>query len=487
MPSKNASTNDSSPFSFKSSKPHAAGEAQAPIQERTAAPGQEETAQQEELRKKRRARARAKEGSELFSAPADQQDDPGAAYGYRKSLFGHKDEVSVYTEQMDERHAMDRRTRTIAIALVAVIIAIPVFTVLPIGLFGFGREPLTIAKVIESFSSNVSGLINWLTGGPVTSGVSILFWQTLAVAVAGAALALNGCIFQGALKNALASPSTLGVMSGGTLGTLVFTLLFGIPAAGETVQAITASELRSQLNAMDIPTYIFATQGRALFSMAGCFIIVGLVLVIAHIAGRGKVSKVALLIAGQVFSALIAGVVAVIHSWVLFYGTVEQQDALQRIAGGSVSDIVNPVSLLALAVPVVIGAVIIMFMRQRLNLLAFNDDEAKSMGIKTTFTRNLVIVICTVLTGVVVSFVGAVGFVGFLVPHLARKVVGPDFRYLVPASMLFGALFLLIANYLMNLTSIFSGSLGTLTSLVGIVFFVVVVIRERARGNVDWI
>ena len=298
---------------------------------------------------------------------------------------------------------------------------------------------------------------------------------------------MNGCIFQGALKNALASPSTLGVMSGGTLGTLVFTLLFGVPAAEETVRAVTASELQSQLDAMDLPTYIFATQGRAICSLVGCFAIVALVLLIAHIAGRGKVSKVALLIAGQVFTALIAGVIAVIRTWIIMYGTVDQQAAIQTIAGGSVSDIVGPTSLAALAVPIIIGTVIIMFMRQRLNLLAFNEDEARSMGLKTAFTRNLVIIVCTVLTGIVVSFVGAVGFVGFLVPHLARKVIGPDFRYLVPTSMLFGALFLLFANYLMNLTSLFSGSLGTLTSIVGIVFFIIVAVRERARGNVDWV
>ena len=140
-----------------------------------------------------------------------------------------------------------------------------------------------------------------------------------------------------------------------------------------------------------------------------------------------------------------------------------------------------------LAVPVILGIVIIMAMRYRLNLLAFNDEEAQSLGISVNVTRNTVIVVCTVLTAVIVSFVGSVGFVGFIVPHLARKMVGPDFRYYIPASICLGAAYLLVAFYLANMSGVFQGSVGTLTSIVGVVFFVVMAVRQRARGNADWI
>ena len=409
------------------------------------------------------------------------------AYGYKKSLFRSKDEVSIYTAQMDERYAMDRHTKVIVVSCILVAVMIVLVPILPTGLFGNGRDFPTPAVVIEAFSSNIAGFINWVTGGPVTTGISITFWQNLAVAIAGAALALNGCVFQGALKNALAAPSTLGVMSGGTLGTVFFTLVFAVPANTDIFTVIRASELSEQMEQMDFVSYLLATQGRAFCSMAGCFVVVALVLLIAHIAGRGKVSKVGLLIAGQVFAALITGVISVIRYYILYYGTEEQLVAIQQIVGGSVSGFTNPLTLVPFVVPIFIGIVIIMIMRFRLNLLAFHDDDARSMGISTAFTRNLVIIVCTVLTGVVVSYVGSVGFVGFLVPHIARKAVGPNFRYLVPASMLFGAIFLLLAYYLMNLTSLFSGSLGTLTAIVGAVSFLVIAIRQRARGNVDWI
>ena len=423
----------------------------------------------------------------LFGPPSKREEDPGVAYGYSKSLFGHKDEVSVYTAQMDARHAMDKRLRAILIAAILTLVFIPLFTVLPKGLFGTGVTAPTIAHIVESFSSNVTGMVNWLTGGPVTTGISIVFWQVAAIAFVGAALATNGCVFQGALKNPLASPSTLGVMSGATLGTLIYALAFGVPQTAEVFTVIQASELREQLSQMDPLTYIFATQGRALLSMVGSFIVVGLILLVAHIAGRGKVSKVGLLIAGQVFAALITGVIAIIRSYLMLYGTEEQQQALMAVVGGDISSITGLMSFCALVIPVVVGLVVIMIMRFRLNLLAFGDEEAKAMGISTAFTRNTMIFVCTALTGVVVSFVGNVGFVGFLVPHMARKVVGPDFRYLIPASALFGSTFLLVSYYFMQLTGAFSGSIGTLTSLVGAAFFFVVVIRERARGNADWV
>ena len=484
----NSKPSSSSPFTFGSSgdvpgKPPAQTQGVAEGRRRgkepygTLAPGQGQPF----------AAQSAQSGGELFAPPSGKADDPGVAYGYRKSVFGHKDEVSAYTAQMDASHAMDKRTKAILVAGILAIVLVPLVIILPKGLLGPGMPALTPAHVIESIGNNITGLVNWLTGGPVTTGVSILFWQVAALAFVGAALAVNGCVFQGALKNALAAPSTLGVMSGATLGTLIYTLAFGIPATAEVFTVVRVSEMQEQVDSMDVGAYLFATQGRALCSMAGCFVIVGLVLLIAHIAGRGKVSKVALLIAGQVFAALITGVIAVIRAYLLFYGTEEQQQALLGIVGGDISTITGPVSFAFLVVPIVIGVAVIMFMRFRLNLLAFGDEEAKSMGISTMRTRNVVILVCTALTGVVVSFVGSVGFVGFLVPHLARKVVGPDFRYLVPASALFGSVFLLVAYYLMQATSIFSGSLGTLTSLVGAVFFLVAVIRERARGNVDWI
>lgn len=396
-----------------------------------------------------------------------------------------KNEAEAYAALMRQKSTLKRNGKIIAWSAVLTVVLLFVFTILPTGIFVQGSSPL--ALFISGTADNIVSFANWITGGPVTSGISIVFWQMFAAAVVGAALSLSGAVYQSTLKNALASPSTLGVTSGGTFGALVYTLTLGVPESVGAVQIVRASELQQSSANMDIVQYLLSTQGRALFSIAGCFIIVGLILVIAHIAGRGKVSKVALLIAGQVFAAIIAGLTSIFRSYLQFYGTVEQQEALQYITGGSITMITGPLTFSLIAIPFAIGAVIIMLLRYRMNILAFSPEEAHAMGVSQTATRNIVIIVCTALTGVVVSFVGAVGFIGFIVPHIARKIVGPDLRYLIPASMLFGAIFLMFANYLMNMTGILQGALGTFTSLVGAIFFLIIVIRERSRNNVEWV
>lgn len=394
-------------------------------------------------------------------------------------------EAAAYVAQLQQKKIHDRRVRVFATSLVIALVLLPVLTILPTGVFS--GNGMTLALFLEQTGTNIVVLANWITGGSVVSGISVVFLQMLAAGIVGAALALNGCIYQGALNNALASPSTLGVVSGGTLGTLAYTLVLGVPASVGTATIVQASDVQAQLDAMDIWTYVLESQARFLFSLVGCLIVVGLILCISHIAGRGKTSKVALLIAGQVFATLITGVEAVIKSYINFYGSLEQQEALASVVGGSINAISNWISLAVLAIPLVIGAIIIICMRGRLNVLAFDPDEAKTMGLSVTATRNFVIVVCTILTGVVVSMVGSIGFVGFIIPHIARRIVGPDFRFLVPVSMTFGAVFLMLCNYLMNMTGILTGALGVFTSLIGAVFFLVVVIKERRAGNVEWV
>lgn len=416
----------------------------------------------------------------------------GPEYGYEKKLFRSKDEVSVYTQQMDERYAMDKRKRAIIILGVAVILLVPLMTIAPTGWLTQEGMRNGLVGWFDILQSNLNAVGNLVSGTEDGNGIAIVFWQTLACVLVGAALALNGTVYQGALKNALASPSTLGVMSGGTLGTLIYTLTVVTDNAQQSaanfgVTATKASDLINTLDAMSLPEYILATQERAIFSVIGCLVIVGLVLGIAYIAGKGKVSKSALVIAGQVFAAVITGIVSVVRTYITYYGDEAQLEALRTTVGGSISGIMGPVQFCLVAIPLVIGFIVIMALRGRINLLAFNDEEARSMGISVGKTRVAVIAVCTIMTAVVVSFCGSIGFVGFLIPHAARKLVGPDLRYLIPASALLGAVYVLVANHIMALGALLNGSLGTFTSLIGIVFFIAAIIVQRRRGNADWI
>ncbi|MBO4365635.1 MAG: iron ABC transporter permease [Eggerthellaceae bacterium] len=468
---------------------------QAPGQASAQAPGQADAGMASRRSNKlvpgQEARSKSDEqGMSVFAQPSEDR-AVGPAYTYRKVRFRKGDEVSVYNEQMDARFAMDPRSRTLLILTIAVIILIPLFVVTPTGWLTADGLANGLAGWIDTFQSNLRALGNWISGVPDGNGISIVFYQTLIVAIIGAALATNGAIYQGAMKNALASPSTLGVMSGGTLGTVIYLLVFMMPETGDLletgVEVTTASEVIAQFQDMSIPEYILTTQLRSLCSVVGCFVVVGLVLLIAYIAGKGKVSKSALIISGQVFSAVISGAIGVVRTYLTLYGTEAQVEAIRMSVGGSVNYVTNIVDVALIAIPLIIGFIIVMRLRFKLNLLAFGDEEARSLGISVNFTRNAVMIVCTIMTAVVVSFCGNVGFVGFLVPHVARKFVGPDLRYLVPASALVGSVYLLISNYVMSLGNILSSSLGTFTSLIGVIFFIVALVSQRRQGNADWV
>lgn len=110
------------------------------------------------------------------------------------------------------------------------------------------------------------------------------------------------------------------------------------------------------------------------------------------------------------------------------------------------------------------------------------------MGISTTRTRNLMVGLCTVMTALVVSFTGPVGFVGFMVPHIARRIIGPEFRYLLPATAALGAILVLLANWVANMgiPGIETGSAGVFTSVVGCVFFLITAFKTKGEKRAEW-
>lgn len=108
------------------------------------------------------------------------------------------------------------------------------------------------------------------------------------------------------------------------------------------------------------------------------------------------------------------------------------------------------------------------------------------MGISPQKERNLVILVCTLLTAIIVSFCGSVSFVGFMSPHIARKFVGPDFKYLIPASMVVGAGFCVLSNMFTNMALAGLG-MGSITGIIGCISFIASVIHQRRRGDADWV
>ncbi len=270
-------------------------------------------------------------------------------------------------------------------------------------------------------------------------------------AIVGAALAGAGVALQALLRNPLAEPFVLGVSGGAALGgTLVIvaatlaTPLFGPGAA-----------------ALASATPIAA--GAVVGAVATAPLVFGL--------GRmgGRLGPQTAILVGVVFNAFASGVITLLRLLVppdraarLLYwllGTIGYESATTLAVG---------------AVAVAAALAMLVALSARLNLLTLADDEAASLGVDVRRERGLAFFIASAATGAAVALAGMVGFVGLIVPHVVRRVIGPDHRLLVPASAMFGAAFLVLADALARLAFLPLGTeppVGAVTAFLGGPFF----------------
>lgn len=267
--------------------------------------------------------------------------------------------------------------------------------------------------------------------------------------VAGGALAISGAAMQALLRNPLASPYTLGVASGGTLGAAI-ALTFGI---GSVVLEVTGT--------------VFGAFVMSLLTIA-------LVWGLAY--QRGRLTTGLLLLAGVSVNFLFGAMVLLLQYMVDF----EQNFALIRWMMGSL-DTVGYASVLGVA-PVLIVCSIVLFTNARaFNMMALGDESARTGGVNVRRLEITGFVASGLLAGAAVSQVGPIGFIGLIVPHTVRLLVGPDYRLVLPGSLLVGAGFLVLCD-LVSRTVIAPAELppGILTALLGVPFFLSL-LRSKAR------
>ena len=142
-----------------------------------------------------------------------------------------------------------------------------------------------------------------------------------------------------------------------------------------------------------------------------------------------------------------------------------------------------PSYLPILLLPLLIGLVPLYLLRWRINLLSFSDEEASSMGVNTSRLRLIIVLCATLITSCVVAVGGIIGWVGLVIPHIARMIVGTDYKYLFPASMLLGATYLLLVDDIARAASSLEIPIGILTAVIGAPFFLVLLHRTRKQGQ----
>ncbi|MGI8998752.1 MAG: FecCD family ABC transporter permease [Candidatus Limnocylindria bacterium] len=327
-------------------------------------------------------------------------------------------------------------------------------TALVVGI-GLGSVAIAPDDVLRVLGHRLFGL-------GATSGVSdaietIVFDlrlpRVLGATVVGAGLACAGTIFQAVLRNPLADPYIIGTAAGASLGaTIGIVLPLLLPAL-----AIGAGSAWLGLGIVQ------------LLAFAGG---IGTVLVVISVArSGGRLPSVTLLLTGYAVSSLLAAGVAL-----LMFASGRALAAIFSWLMGSLAA-VGWVDL-AIATPVVVGVFVILFARWRsLNLLLLGDGAATHLGLDVGREKLRLTMLATLATSAVVAISGTIGFVGLVVPHLLRLVVGPDHRLLLPASTLFGAALLVVADLGARLAG--GIPVGVVTAFVGAPFFLWLLRRSR--------
>jgi iron complex transport system permease protein len=300
---------------------------------------------------------------------------------------------------------------------------------------------MAVAFAVGRYPISVSELVSVLAGQPVATNVETVVLQVrgprvLAALLVGAALAAAGTAYQGMFRNPLVSPDILGVSTGAALGAVL---------------------------AIFLSQNILMTQA---FAFAGGLAAVGLVYGVGSRL-RGHDPLLALVLTGVVIGTLLGSAIALIKYLADPYN---QLPAITFWLLGSLASIAP--KDLAIAAPLALaGLVPMLLLRWRMNLLALPDDEARALGVDTWRLRTVVVACATLMTASVVAISGIIGWVGLLIPHAARLVVGPDFGRLLPLAMLMGAAFLLAVDTLCRTIAAIEVPPGVLTALIGTPFF----------------
>jgi iron complex transport system permease protein len=321
--------------------------------------------------------------------------------------------------------------------LPGLIIALGVLVLGLVFAFTVGRYPVTLAELADVLWARGTGAQS--TAPPAVENVVLLVRgpRVLAAVLVGGALAVAGTAFQGLFRNPLVSPDILGASSGAALGA-VLGIFFSLGVIG-------------------IESLAFAG---GLAAVAAVYVIGSLL--------QSRDPILVLVLTGVVVGALLGAGVGLVKYLADPYNQLPAMTfwLLGSLAATTVAD------LLPLIGPVALGTVVLLALRWRLNVMSLPEDEARALGLATGPLRIAIVAAATLVTSASVATSGIIGWVGLVVPHLARALVGPDFPRLIPTAALLGGGYLLFIDTLARTAAPVEIPLGILTAVIGTPFFI---------------
>lgn len=329
-------------------------------------------------------------------------------------------------------------SRAIAVLSAALLVAV-------VGSAALGRYPIGIREIFGIIGSKFMVIESTWSA---TQASLLLVHRLPRIAMAclvGCCLSAAGASYQGVFQNPMAAPDILGASSGAAFGAAL-AILLGLGGAMIIVFAFSASLMT--------------------------------VLLVIFIGNRLKGKRViGIILTGIMISSLVSSGTSFIK---LIADPQDQLPAITYWLMGSLNG-TQPQDVRFAVIPMLIGLVPLLLLRWRLNLLTMGDEEAESMGVNVKRLRTVVIICSTLITAASVSVSGMIGWIGLVIPHLARRVAGNNYKALMPVTMLMGALFLLIVDDVSRNLFATEIPIGILTSLIGAPFFLYLIARDGEK------
>jgi iron complex transport system permease protein len=300
-----------------------------------------------------------------------------------------------------------------------------------------------LALAVGSVPISLHAIAGVLTGsGDVPESTRVIITEIrlpriLLAMIVGAGLSVAGVVFQALLRNPLAEPYILGISSGGTIGAIIAIGLSAGAAAFTTPAA-------SFIGSLAVMAIVYSIGQR-----------------------RGQMDTNTLLLAGVMVGAFLNAAVLLI----IAVFNQEMRNAFLWLMGNLSS--ANIQAILVVAPPLLAACLMLFVQAKRFNLIATGDEGAMHLGVEVARVKRLSYLLASLLTGLVVSVSGVIGFVGLIIPHICRMIWGPDHRLLLPASFIGGAIFMIVADVLSRvLLAPTEIPVGAITAAIGAPLFV---------------
>lgn len=309
-----------------------------------------------------------------------------------------------------------------------------------------GRYPVSLIAVFGALGQLITHKPAGVTAEEISIITDIRLPRAVMGAFVGAALAASGTAFQGVFRNPLVSSGILGVSSGASFGAALSILIFS----------------------------------STVFTPAFAFVFGLLAVMLSYMAGKiyNTTTTVTLVLGGTIISSIFSALLSFIK---YIADPLNQLPTITFWTMGSLASLIS-VNIKLAIIPIVIGMVILLFSSWNINVLSMGDDEAKVLGLNVNLTKLLVIGAATLATAGAVCVSGTIGWVGLIVPHIARMIVGNDNRRLMPVSMSIGACFLMLIDLLCRTISSAEIPLGIMTAIIGGPFFIYLLKKKKGTG-----